>query len=262
LSLAGCDSDAPTGQLDSHGVLSMAIPERIRNASAVNLSAVTATATVNGESYPMNLSGGRFIATIPVQSNGTLTVSLRFEERLDSGVSITLASASKPHTVNGQSDVLNFTNEDFNTDFDDDADGLTNIREREIGTDPITADQFSENRNLTLTFSIPGAIPFPAVTQPRVQVANIPRGVEIDGLTYTSRSSVTTLSPVTVEVILQQRIPQTVFLARSITEVPAGFDNVSVQLNDNDFDFSLDNDGDGRTNIEEVRNGTNPFVPD
>jgi hypothetical protein len=263
IALIGCDATGPAGQLDSTGALSLGIPEKIRSVSAVNLNAVTATATVNGERQVMTLSGDRFIATIALEPTDAISVNLSFEELLENGTTIELAQAQRTVQVTGTRQTLTFEESDFNIEFDFDGDGLTNIRERELGTDPTTPTSFRQSRELTLIFTTPDEIPNPQVTQPRVQFGGIPRGVSQSGLTYTSTGFIATLQEVEVEVLLSQQIPQgRVFLARSTQDVAEGFDDLSITLTDSDWDFSRDDDGDGRTNLVEVREGTDPFTPD
>lgn len=286
LTIASCSGDTSTGELHGNGMLSMAVPEPIRRVLAVDIDKILATANINGVAYPMRLIDNRFIGNISLTRTETITISLRFEECLDAsglnislengekcqesaGIPITLAEAQERQIqTNNQNETVRFVAEDFNTDCnqcDFDGDNLSNLQEREIGTNPIIADVYQESRNVTLTFSIPNEIPFPAVTQPRVLMDLRPRGVELlDEFTYTSRGTVNTPNPVLVEVDLLQRLtpPQTVLLARFSEEVPVGFNDVSIQPSHSEFDYSFDNDGDGRSNIEEIRNGTNPVLQD
>ncbi|MEM7256064.1 MAG: thrombospondin type 3 repeat-containing protein [Pseudomonadota bacterium] len=258
--LAGCDAQAPVGQLVDNN-LNLQIPDKIRQVAAVNLANVTATATVNNQSFPMNLSGDRYIATISLEQTNSLNIAIEFTEQLDNGATIRLVNAQRVIAVDSNRITADFSEDDFNDSFDDDSDGLTNLQERNLGTDPTTFTTFRETRELTLTFNTPAAIPNPLVTQPRVLFDGIPRGISQSGLTYTSSGVVTTLQEVEVEVRMSQQISSgRVVLAESISTVAAGFDDSNINLNDNDFDFSRDDDGDGITNLIEVRDGTDPFT--
>lgn len=258
--LAGCEGDTTVGQIVNNN-LNLQVPEKIRQVSAVNLANVTAIAIVNNQTFPMNQSGDRYIATISLQQTDSLNIVIEFTELLDNGATIRLVNAQRVVTVNGNRVTADFTESDFNDNFDDDSDGLSNLQERNLGTDPTSFTTFRENRELTLTFDTPAAIPNPLVTQPRVLFAGIPRGITQSGLSYTSSGFVTTLTEVEIEVRMSQQINSgRVVLAESVSTIAAGFDDTTVDLNDNDFDFSRDDDGDGRTNIDEVRAGTDPFA--
>lgn len=269
--IAGCDASPETGRLQDN-TLTIGIPDKIRRVSEVNLNAVTAIANVtfdnaaSGQDYVMDRFGEQFRTTISLNNVSSVAVNLRFSEQLVSGEIIDLASHPQKSTVIGDgNNIIEFSESDFTIDFDDDGDGITNLQERNLGTDPTVADEFRERRTISVSFIIPGEIPFPAITQRRVLIANSPRPIGLpDGFVFTSSGTVFTPDAVIVEVDLLQQLtpPQSVLLARSSTEIPIGFNDVSIQLNDNDFDYSFDDDGDGRTNIEEIRNGTNPVARD
>ena len=263
LAIAGCNADkASTGHL-SDSTLDVGIPEKIRQVSAVNLDAVTAIANVNSTDYPMQRNGNRFQTTITLEDVTSVSVNLRFTETLESGYVLNLARHSQvTRNVDSNNITMEFFNSDFDTSFDDDDDDITNLRERELGTDPVVFSPLNQTRDLTLRFTLPDNIPFPIVTQSIVTFEGIPRAQSRTGNDFSATGSVATLADVAVEVLLTQQISTgRVVLATSTSVVTAGFDDFTLALQDTDFNFSRDDDGDGQTNIEEVRNNTDPFSP-
>ncbi len=267
LLLSACDTQNPVGGMDNHSI-ELGIPAKIRNVAAVNLDAVTAIANVTinnedtGQDYPLTRAGNRFQTTISLENATSVAVNLRFSERLGSGDVISLARHGQvTQTVGNGNIVMEFFESGFDDNFDDDNDGITNLQERNLGTDPLTPSQVRQNRQLNVEFTLPGTLPDPLVTQSIVTFAGVPRAVSRVGNNLTITGNITTLSEVDIEVVLLQRVNnRQVVLATATRTVPAGFDDLSQQLTDGEFDFSRDDDGDGQTNVEEVRNGTDPFT--
>lgn len=259
--LAGCNSsEAPTGVLTS-GTLDLGIPEKIRQVSAVDLDAVTAIANVNSVDYPMTRNGDRFQTTITLEPVASVAVNLRFSETLESGYVLSLARHSQQtQQVDSNNITMQFFEADFDTNFDDDGDSITNLQERELGTDPTVFSPVDDDRELTLTFSLPPNMPNPAVTQSIVTFGGVPRARTRNGDDFTVTGDIGTTTNVAIEVRLTQLVSTgRAVLAIATTSVAAGVDDLTLALTDSDFDFSRDDDGDGETNIEEVSNGTDPF---
>ena len=155
---------------------------------------------------------------------------------------------------------MEFLEQDFEDNFDDDNDGITNLQERNLGTDPLVPSNVQQNRQLSIQFTLPANLPDPVVTQTIVTYDGRPIPVTRSGNDLSTIGTVATVSDVAVEVLLLQRINnQPVVLGTATVTIAAGFNNVTRSLSDSDFDFSRDDDGDGQTNLVEVRNGTDPF---
>ena len=209
----------------------------------------------------MERSGDRFQTTIPLENVTSVSVNLRFSERLDSGFDLNLARHSqRSASVNGSNVVMEFFESEFQDDFDEDNDGITNLQERNLGTDPLTPTTVDRNRQLTVQFNLPANLPDPVVTQTIVTFDGRPIAVSRSGNSLTSTGTVTTVTDVEVEVLLLQRVNnRQVVLGTAAVTIASGLDDLSRALFDSDFDFSRDDDGDGITNLIEVRNGTDPF---
>ncbi len=266
LSLSACDSgpvDKVAGQMSS-GEISLAVPDRIRNVRDIDLNNVIAIATVNDVDYRMTLTNGRFQTTITVDANSAVSVNLRFSERLEGGTEIILAQhAPVTRQVGSANETIEFFDADYNTDFDRDGDNISNIDERNLGTDPLVSSNIPENRTLTVSFNLPALIPDPQTTQAIVTYGGVPKGVSRTDNRFQITGSAPTSADITIEIILLQRFNnQRIELATATEFVPAGVNAEDFQLVSSDFDFNKDRDGDGRTNVQELRLGTDPFVPD
>ncbi|OED39075.1 hypothetical protein AB833_16150 [Chromatiales bacterium (ex Bugula neritina AB1)] len=262
--LGGCDGSAELSSgIASNEQITVSLPERIRNAAAVDLNAVQAVATVNGEEHILTLNGGKFQASISVPSNTSFTIRLDFSETLPSGISIVLASYQENISVAGTNQTVEFFDSDYNTNFDNDGDGFSNIAERELNTDPLTFSNTPTLRTLDVEFNLPSVIPDPLVTQVIATFSGVPRAVRRTGNRFEVAGSVATGSEVAIEVILLQQFNnQRVILAVANQTLDVGVNAETLQLDDSNFDFDQDPDGDGRINIDELQAGTNPFVRD
>ncbi len=261
--LTGCDSSSRLSQ--QNGELDFQAPEKIRTSLAVDFDQVSGIANVNDRVFEMQRMGERFIATVPgVPANSTVSIDLRFIETLPSGAALDLARTEpQTFTVGSTDQTIEIFEEQFSYDFDDDNDGISNIGERNDGTDPFVPES-AGIRAVTVNFNIPLRAD-PTITQVAVLIADAPRQFMRDGAFRTATGLVSTLNTIEVDVRLtrnitvqgQQRI---VLLADSVTTVVAGSQDFTLNLNDTDFDFNIDTDGDGIINIDELQAGTDPFI--
>lgn len=268
LGMSGCDSTSEIGQETDPGVVKFAIPESIRTVSAVDLNAVQAIATVNNEETSLTRNGNQFQTTISVEVNSQVTVSLLFRETLPDGTVIDLAMHPAVTRIITTSDQrLEFFESGYQTDFDFDGDGISNIAERELNTDPLTPSNLPLTRTIDVSFNLPGIILEPQITQAITTFSGAPRAVRRDGNFFQITGTASTGNNVIIKVILRQLqqfdgINQTIVIADASRSVPIGIDNMDIQLEDSDFNFDIDSDGDGRNNLQELRQGTNPLISD
>ncbi len=269
--LLGCDgTTSPTADTEtSQGVLNLAVPEKIRTVSAINLDAVQAIATVNNEDIVLSRSGDGFQATLTIDVNSQVTISLRFLETLPDGTVITLAEhPAVTRNITDSDQRLEFFSNNYETDaFDFDGDGVSNIDERELETDPLVPSNIPSDRIIDVSFNLPGIILEPQITQAITSFSGGPRAVRRDGNFFQITGTAPTSSEVVIEVILRQLQQlegnnQTIVIANATRTVPLGIDDEIIQLTDSDFNFNIDSDGDGRNNLQELQQGTNPLVND
>jgi len=266
LLLAGCGSDESGGSIEIQAdQLSLTVPDRIRQVQELAIETVEAIATVNGQQHDLTRTGEQFRVSITLPSNSNVNISILFRQRLDDGGVLDLANYNSSFTVGTTNQTLQVFNNEFNdTPFDNDNDQISNLVEREEGTDPFVFDARPENRNFTISFTLPRIINDPQVTQVIATIAGTPRAVTRVGNDFEISGAATTRSTVAIEVILLQRLESgiSLVLADATQTVASGVQSVSIQLSDEDFNFDRDQDGDGRTNLQELQDGTDPFRQD
>lgn len=264
--LSSCGSDESNGSIEIQADrLSLTMPDRIRQVRELAIETLEAVATVDGQQYELIRTGEQFTVSITLASNSDVNVSILFRERLADGGVLDLASYSSSLRVGTVNQTLQIFNDEFNdSPFDIDNDQISNLVEREEGTDPFVFDTRPENRNISISFSLPRIIDDPQVTQVIATIAGTPRAVTRIGNNFQISGVATTRSAVTIEVILLQRLASgiSLVLADATQTVTSGVQAVAIDLTDDDFNFDRDQDGDGRTNLEELQNGTDPFRRD
>ena len=262
--ISACDSHTGnnlSGQL-SNGELSLSLPSRLRDARAVNPNAVIATATVNNLDFPLTRTdNGSFQTSISIDANQTVTMSISFSETLSNGAVIELASHPEISRDIGSSNAtIEFSDDNYQTNFDRDADGCDNLSEREIETNPLVDDSFPTGFTRTVSFTLPEIIPDPQLTRAIVAIAGQTRAVTRIGNAFQSSGALQQCSNASITVFLRQDVNANQ-LTLATASVPHGTTS-NIALTDADFDFNEDADGDGRINVTELRDGTNPFVQD
>ena len=262
--LGGCASDESTSSIDIQSdQLSLSVPNRIRQIQELDIENVEAIATINGQQFELTRTDDQYRVSLNIPTNSSINISIRFSERLDSGEVLDLAEFSSSLDIGTENQTLQVFEDEFNDSaFDDDNDLISNLIEREEGTDPFVFDTRPDNRTITINFSLPLVINDPQITQVIATIAGTPRAVRRDGNDFEISGIATTRSTVSVEVILLQRLDSGVslVLADATSSIPSGVQAVTVELTDDDFNFDRDQDGDGITNLDELQNGTDPVL--
>lgn len=264
LALAGCGGNT-SGPSHTDGANGIQVPEKIRQSLAIDLSQVTGIATIGETNYPMQRVGDQYQVSIPnIPVNTQPTINLTFTERLPDGTNLILATAAVRPTVRQTDRTVRVFESDFDYSHDRDQDNISNIEERELGTNPLVPEN-STNRNVIVQFTIPQRINEPQITRVIAIVAGTPtvfsRRNDLITVTGVVPSSIT----VKVEILLQQvyegedGIDGDVPIARAVTESAAGEEDLVVALTDTNFSFNFDSDSDGVLNIDEMHAGTDPF---
>lgn len=265
-SLVACDgnyNDTVTGEL-SEGELSLNLPARIRNISAINPNAVRAIATVNNQQYPLTRANdGTYQTSITVNADSAVSVSVSFSETLPGGTAINLASHPAIERNTGSNDLtMQFFDNNYETaNFDLDGDGCSNIVEREVETNPLVNDTLPANFERSVSFNIPASInslPEQLLFRPIVTIGNIIRAATINQNNVQSTGRVPQCANAEIQVLLRITINGNSLVVAQAS-VPHGT-SVNNVLSESDFNFNEDADGDGLTNLTEIQNGTDPFV--
>lgn len=262
LLLSACDGDTLTPANDGSGV-DFRLPEKIRTSLAVDFTQVSGFANVNGRDYAMERFGDRFRARIPnLPTNSDASVSLQFSERLPNGRPLNLAKTEIQRFRIGTVDqTIEITEDQYSYDFDADGDQISNIAERNDGTDPFTPEN-AGTRTIVVQFNIPQRINDPLITRVIPLMADVTRvrSPPFNSFVFVS-GLVSTANNIEVDIRLQQIFQgQPVRIARALLQVDPGNEDVTLNLFDDNFDFSIDDDRDGISNLDELQSGTNPFV--
>lgn len=259
--VTGQVTNLATGEQPASG-LEFQLPAKIRTSLAVDFSQVTGFANVNGRNYEMERFGDRYRALVPnVPVNSDVSIDLLFSERLSDGRVLELARTNpQSFTVGTADQTIEISEEQYSYDFDADNDQISNIAERNDGTDPFTPEN-AGTRTITVEFNLPQRIEDPAITRVIALVADVPRPrtpradnvVQVSGLVPAS-------STIDIDIRLTQQFDgEAVLIARATDQIDAGSDDFTLNLSDENFDFSIDDDGDGISNIDEIQAGSNPF---
>ncbi len=264
LILSGC-----TGDSGEHAVplnpgasgITLASPIKIRESLAIDFSQVTGVANVNGRTYEMVQSGSGYRATINnIPINSDVQLNLLFQEQLPDGQALRLAYTDQITIAIGNSNqTRQILQAEYRYDYDADGDGISNIVERNNGSDPFIPEN-AVNRVVVVQLNIPQIINDPGITQVIALFADVPRaGSRPFANTFAFRGEVSSTIPVGIDIRLTQEYEgQRIIVARALTERPPGEEDIFIALTDDDFDFSLDSDGDGTSNLDELQAGTNP----
>jgi len=127
-------------------------------------------------------------------------------------------------------------------------------------TNPLVNDAVPSGFSRTVSFNLPAVIPNPELSQAIITVAESPRAVRRTGTRFQSSGAVPLCSNASINVLLLQQVnDRSLVLA---TASVAHGTTTNIELNDSSFDFNEDADGDGRINVTELRDNTDPFLPD
>ncbi|MDO6460228.1 sugar-binding protein [Granulosicoccaceae sp. 1_MG-2023] len=134
ISLAACSSEETGPQAGAE--LRVSVPAFISSVRSVDLSALTATLELNGESRTMTRSGDVWSTTVSVAANSTHTLSLSWSETVR-GRALPLGQYSTSVSVGESAQTVVIASEDYNSEgFDLDGDGVSNLQERALSTNP------------------------------------------------------------------------------------------------------------------------------
>ncbi len=271
--LQACDSpeDVPTDhitlsadqavQSGANGTgLTVSLPERLRNASAIDPAAVRAIALVNGiETELQRNADGQYVASIQVPARTSLTFSIQFFE-LYAGQRLMLASTEQLISTGTQNTTINLQRGDYEFDiFDSDNDSVSNIVERENDTSPLDSSQ----RPDLMTIEVLAARPPVALNAGftdylfEVTAGSVTNSLAANIGDYRNTFQIASVDPLNVTVrLIEQTTGQGLVIgsqARTLTgDQLAG----PVVFLSNQYELGFDSDSDGVSNINELIAGT------
>ena len=259
LFVVACDSSVD--QLDADS-LSLSAPDRIRSARAVDLAAVTATATVNGVEVLLNPSGdGVFSGELSVPSNTTVPISIQFSEMVD-GEQLVLATRTQQVNTGNTDEQVVLRRAVYNFDAHDaDGDSVSNIIEREENTDPFDATDAPTLININVVAEQPTGIAIGDSGRYTVEasIGNSVRQLELSDNQFRGTFSTVDQAPVIVAAeFIEEVTGQKLSVASQGRELPSLFDQQTITFSNADYQLT-DRDGDSLVDLAELVAGTSIF---
>ncbi len=215
-------------------------------------------ASVGSSSHAAESSIGEYRRTFTVVRQDPLSVSVRILE-LSTGQQLTIGSQTVQ--IAGVQDLQSLTvaAADYNFQFDQDADGISNLDELSAGSDPFTPPAAVPQTPFTLTFDIPDEIVNPAQVYAQLLVNGQSVMLSRNTNTYTASDTVQQGQSADVEVTLNDTYQGQVLTLASFSNVLQPSAGQSFELQN--FSLLHDADNDGELNYLELSQGSDPFNP-
>ena len=271
--LSACSETEPSGEIRSNGKggvsLDFSAPDAVLNSRAIDQSAVSLEVTVNGRQVLLDGGTGQQRGVMNVSRGDVLKVVATWSEFYEGNI-LNLAQATQDYTVpvNPETDVLvHFFTSDYFTGFDEDQDGISNIDERNAGTDPYEIEPFRDpivfvplNFNAELPDRLRDADG--DIIDSLFAVAELNRvsiELSLDGnRRWVGETTFATNTDVLVDFVVYSSTERDVPLARwqNTRNVGSG---TTVSINAGEYRYDDNSDGDDLNNLQEVLDGTNPL---
>ena len=259
LFVVACDSSVD--QLDADS-LSLSAPDRIRSARAVDLAAVTATATVNGVEVLLSpSSNGVFSGDVSAPPNTTVPISIQFSELVD-GEPLVLATRTQQVNTGNSDEQVILRRSVYNFDAHDaDGDSVSNIIEREENTDPFDATDAPALININVVVEQPAGIAIDNSGRYTVEasIGNSIRQLERSDNQFRGAFFTVDRAPVTVAAeFIEEVTGQKLSVASQSRELLSLFDQQTITFSNTEYQLP-DRDGDRLVDLAELVAGTSIF---
>ncbi len=259
LFVVACDSSVD--QLDADS-LSLSAPDRIRSARAVDLAAVTATATVNGVEVLLSpSSNGVFSGDVSAPPNTTVPISIQFSELVD-GEPLVLATRTQQVNTGNSDEQVILRRSVYNFDAHDaDGDSVSNIIEREENTDPFDATDAPALININVVVEQPAGIAIDNSGRYTVEasIGNSIRQLERSDNQFRGAFFTVDRAPVTVAAeFIEEVTGEKLSVASQSRELPSLFDQQTITFSNTEYQLP-DRDGDRLVDLAELVAGTSIF---
>ena len=259
LFVVACDSSVD--QLDADS-LSLSAPDRIRSARAVDLAAVTATATVNGVEVLLSpSSNGVFSGDVSAPPNTTVPISIQFSELVD-GEPLVLATRTQQVNTGNSDEQVILRRSVYNFDAHDaDGDSVSNIIEREENTDPFDATDAPALININVVVEQPAGIAIDNSGRYTVEasIGNSIRQLERSDNQFRGAFFTVDRAPVTVAAeFIEEVTGEKLSVASQSRELLSLFDQQTITFSNTEYQLP-DRDGDRLVDLAELVAGTSIF---
>lgn len=135
--LSACSESGTVTTLDANPSITIGLPQVLQDSPAIDKSKLHPTIQLsNGASVSMQQGAGdSWTGTINVATGNQYTATVTWVENVNE-VDVPLAQLTQQLQVAADGSVVRSAETEYSTDIDSDADGLTNLEERENGTNP------------------------------------------------------------------------------------------------------------------------------
>jgi len=266
LLMLSCDAgDGGSVRTDGNGGMSLAFgpPSQVLQARNVAQEALSVVVAIDGSTVQLARGeDGQWFGTLMVPRDATFDVTVTWSESFE-GSELVLAQAIKPVTVEAgavSADVT-FRSNEFNTSFDADGDGQTNLDERRDGTGPFN-DEDSMGAPVVVTLDMRIALPEILEDAPedalelvsarlRVAAGDRENQIWIGSTTAIDQSD----TFFTVDFFVTSNPSIRLAMRRQSVFVDGGG---ATEIDGSDYDMDFNDDQDDLSNIEEIKAGSNP----
>lgn len=258
LLVSACDSSMDRPDTDG---LSLGIPERIRNVQAIDPTALTVIAIVNGVEVVLNPVGdGTFRGEVSVPANSVVPVNIQFTEQVN-GQALVLATQAQQISTGDTDNRVTLRRSAYNFDAHDaDGDSVSNIIEREESTDPRDANDAPPMVNVNVVASQPADAGGDSNNfTVEASIGNSVRTLERSGNQFVGNFFTVDRSPVTVSAEFVEDVTgQRLSVASQSYELSSIFDQQTITFSAAGYQLT-NRDNDGQTDLAEVVAGTSIF---
>ena len=155
LAIAACN---PQGELETGHIalaennIGFGVPSVLKSVRAVNPVNLRSEVLVGGKSISMTRAGNDWQGSISLME-GTHSLSISWFEDIGGGVEVKLAELNQDIVMEASNTTVTLTAEMYNTGFDNDGDGFSNLDERRQNSDPNDAGSpRTDGVNVTVPF--------------------------------------------------------------------------------------------------------------
>ncbi len=230
-------------------------PSRLEN---IGFNNYQIEASVGSISHAAESSIGEYRNTFTVVREDPLNVNVRIVETV-TGQQLTIGTQSIQVAGVQDSQSVIVSADDYNFELDEDADGVSNLDELAVGSDPFTPPEAAPLTAFSLTFDIPAEIANPSEVYGQLLVNGQNVVLSRNDNRYTATGTVQQGQSADIALVINNTYEGQVLTLASFDNVLQPMDGQSFELQD--FSLQHDVDGDGELNYLELSQGSDPFNP-
>ena len=273
VNLFGCGGSEPEGTPGKSQSATFAFPAKLRDAPLPEGGTLRAVLVIDETETEMSISGNQAEARLENLRVGTREIKIYYAyDHPVYGSNIMLAEAVKNVSVTTGENTISFTEEDFNTSFDDDSDGVGNLDELIAGRNPGVVEDSEGGNEIIIQTTLPtflnlSELPPVGTLRGALLIDDNPaREMLLDATTarVTIESELVGERAIGFNLIFDHpEFGNGIVIAESVVK------NVALVTGENlleffeqDFTTDIDADDDGASNLTELVSGRNPLIGD